>query len=167
MAGTRFSIIFFVLIILIVPFFTFGHHLSKDIPFQNFPYAETALILLAFYFIYHQYRVLSFKKYSINHTAQHFREAVDATAIELNWEIDTLNQHQAIAYQKDIPMQSEGIRITILRDDTRIYFNSIIDPFFGSNPFSWGRHGKNLHVFSKNLVSITQGIDILEEVRQP
>jgi hypothetical protein len=154
----------FVLIILFIPI------VDLYVKYIKHEYSDISLIIdyifiaLAVYFTFYKYRSLAFKKYKINHSSSNFQSATEATAIELGWEVEKLNSHILIA-ESGCPTQWDGILITVLRDDHKIYFVSIIKPSLRSNPFSFGRNKKNFWTFSSNLIDSTNGVDVVQRAK--
>jgi len=129
---------------------------------NDFPYGIVATIGIMLFFIYRQYSLLRFKKYAIKHTADQFKEAAKATAIDLKWDIETLDDSQLKANRNDLSWSWVGTRITIIRTDVKIYENSIVEPAIGAHPFTFGRAARNLNQFNTNLLQAVEGENVLQ-----
>lgn len=91
-----------------------------------------------------------------------FKKLVNSTAIDLGWNIEVLQSSYAIC-QQNHGWQTYGIRITIMRKSNSVAFNSMVEPFLGSNPFTGGWNKKNYKIFKRNLLNQRAGIDILSQ----
>lgn len=121
------------------------------------------LLILILLLVWNNIKSRNFKRIQITHNTKDFKSAVLATARELKWEIHEFEPSIFIGRQK-VDWQHDGFRITILRLDGIIYFNSIIEPSIASNPFSFGVNKRNLRIFKSKLRKAIKGEDVLEEV---
>jgi len=104
---------------------------------------------------------LEFKKYGVKHSATNFKEAAKATAIELDWQIEKLDDLILIAKRYDDMVNWVGFRISIIRNESKIFENSIVEPEIGSHPFSFGRNARNLEYFNSNLIQSIKGENVI------
>jgi len=104
-----------------------------------------------------QRRALKFREVKINHTGDDFKEAIEKTAEQLEWQIEKCTTYFARAYRPGNLTGSWGEMITIIRNDHSILINSICDP---SQPSvtSWGWNKKNVNTFLTNLQEVVNGV---------
>lgn len=104
------------------------------------------VLALAFYFI--QTRRLKFKIINVPVSRDVFSDAVQKTAMELDWKITSKTGDLIIA-KTVFSWRSWGERITIIRDDERILINSICDPDKWPSVLSFGKNRENRKTFEQ------------------
>ncbi|HZV69026.1 MAG TPA: hypothetical protein VFG10_05755 [Saprospiraceae bacterium] len=147
--------------ILVMSWFAWYPEIFDHAVATAFPIGTLLIFALILFFIYRQYSVLKFKQYAIKHTATHFQEAAKATAMELDWHIEVLDESLLRAKRNDLSWSWVGTRITIIRKDDIIFENSIVEPAIGSHPFSFGRNTRNLEYFNSNLIDAVKGENVI------
>ena len=159
----KFSHYWFIGPILMLSFVSWYPEVFENDGYSGFPFGTILTLLVIVFFIYRQYAVLKFKKYAIKHTATHFKDAARATAIELSWIIEKLDESQLKANRSDLMRSWVGTRITIIRNNDKIFENSIVEPEIRSHPFSFGRNARNLDCFNSNLIQAVKGENVVQK----
>ena len=123
------------------------------------------ILAIAFYFI--QKRRLRFKEVTVNYSDQEFREAIERTVKEYEWQIELNNQNIFRAYRPWNWTGSWGEMITIVKDNDQLLLNSICDPNKMSSIASFGWNKRNIDTFLKNLVDVKKDIPVQEKIEKP
>lgn len=152
--------------ILLIPIISLYSGIAGKGTISRVPIFEMMMFVIAGIYIYNRYKALEFKKYRLEHTAENFKLAAEATSIELNWRIEILTDNLLIAKKYDLDSQWDGLKITIIREGNKIYSNSMVNPSMRSNPFSNAWNKKNLQVFNNNLIYATRGEKIIEKATE-
>lgn len=139
----------FVLIIPIHGVFTMikNHNTTGVIEYETFKLYSIP-IAIALYFI--QSRRLNFKKVIIQHNQTHFNNALNKTITILNCEVEVIKKDYARLHTKSNG-GSWGEMITIFRNNTSVYINSICDPDKRPSIMSYGSNKKNIQTFINSL----------------
>lgn len=109
----------------------------------------TISILLAIY----KYWRLGFKKYAIEHEYRQFQNAIEATGEELGWTYLSMDEEHFNG------LLGSKHEITILRTNKHVYINTIDQVGLFSGILDLLKSRKNLHSFTRNLVSTVEGKD--------
>ena len=107
-------------------------------------------ILPAIIFFFIQKRRLKFKTINISVDKDTFKETVEQTAKEMEWELENLTNDTVVA-KSDSNWRSWGERITIIWCSDKILFNSIPDPDNRPSITSFGMNKVNRKTFEKFL----------------
>lgn len=113
-------------------------------------------LVLGIAFIFIQKRRLTFKIIDIKYTNDQFDETVRRTVDDLNWKIEHNNKNLFRAYRGSNWTGSWGEMITIIKEDNRLYLNSICDPNRMSSVVSYGWNKKNLKTFIIHLKAVVK-----------
>jgi len=124
------------------------YNLSKKEPGMELFIFRYGWLVLALIFYYIQTKRLRFKIIKAGVSRDIFNEAVHKTAGELEWKIIKSTGDLVIA-KTSVNWRSWGERITIIRDDERIFINSICDPDKWPSVISLGRNRENRKTFEQ------------------
>ena len=160
---THYAIVFFLFFISMLPapdiykiYFTktyIGIRSGEELIQSSVPW-----LILAIIFCFIQYQQLRFKEFTAVQTEGEFKEAVDRTQKELEWNIEKYNSNYVRAYRPWNWTGSFGEMVTIIRNEDKILINSICDPNSFSSVTAWGWNKKNIRTFINNLKDIRQGV---------
>ncbi len=166
---------FIVLIIMLIPGFTLfslfeiyiagtykGVRTANELISTAWPWIIPAIV---FFFL--QKRRLIFREVRIEYSDQEFKEAIDRTAKEYEWQIELNNRNVFKAYRPWNWSGSWGEMITIIKDKDQLLMNSICDPNKLSSVASFGWNRRNIDTFLKNLIDVKKGIPVQVKEEQP
>lgn len=127
----------------------------------SLPWIVTAILFLVI-----QKQQLKFKKINIQYSDNEFKEAIERTVKELEWEIERNNKTFVRAHRPWNWASSWGEMITIIKLKDGFLINSIGDPeTWGSGlGYYWNR--KNIKTFIKHLTEIKQGLPFIEKTEK-
>jgi hypothetical protein len=103
--------------------------------------------ILGIAYIFIQKGRLKYYELDIKYANDQFNETVRRTAKELNWKIEHNSKDFFRAYRASNWTGSFGEMITIIKDENKLYLNSICDPNRMSSVVSYGWNKKNLKTF--------------------
>ena len=127
---------------------TLSREIKKEIIIFSMVIFLVAVILFLLNFGQTEYRMVKVK-----YTSDQFQMAVDRTAKELNWCIYQNNEKFFRARRRfDILAIGWGEIITIIKCENCLYINC----FAILGEPSWGRRGKNIKAFLKNLFDVVE-----------
>ncbi|MGM1056728.1 MAG: hypothetical protein ACQEWG_12640 [Bacteroidota bacterium] len=112
---------------------------------------EFICVIAAIFFFFIQSRRLRFKEIDISTDNDGFNLALEKTAKELEWKIDSYSDNFVRAHRDWNWTGSWGEMITIIREKDRLLINSICEPSSFSSVSSWGWNRKNVQTFVSNL----------------
>lgn len=156
--GNIITLLFIVAIILI-------RGIQSELVNREFPIMLIVLLGIGITAILNNIRSRRFEIWKLEVSEQQFKDACIATAKYLEWDIINSQQNFLKAI-KGTGWQSEGIRITAIRTENKIYFNSMVEPSLRSNPFSFGWNKKNKTEFRNQLLKAINGEKIVENAEQ-
>ena len=161
---------FIIIFILLIPGFTLFNLLeiyitktydgiitTKELISNSSPWIILAIV---FYFI--QKRRLRFRELEIKCTEQELQEAVAKTAKEHNWQIKNNSENFIRAIRPWNWSGSFGEMITIIKDQDRIFFNSICNPDIWSSILSYGSNKRNIDNLIKNILDLKKRVPLQE-----
>lgn len=134
------------------------------LPISNgeFPIYGTIFIIILFLLLV-RYQLLSVKLdvYELDLNEEQFRQANEAAAILNGWIIlsDSANYFTAI---KETSGQWQGIKVTAIQNNGRLYLNSMPRPSIRSNPFTFGQNKKNKLALIRQYQLIIKGENVIE-----
>lgn len=138
-----------------------GVRSADELILTTWPWLIPAIV---FYLI--QKRRLRFIEVKVEHTDQEFYKAIERTAKEYKWQIESNNENIFRAYRPSNWTGSWGEMITIIKDKDRLLLNSICDPNKKSSVASFGWNKKNIDTFLKNLVDLKKDISLQEKTEK-
>jgi hypothetical protein len=116
--------------------------------------ASFPLLILAIAFLFIQKKRLKYYELIVNYTNEQFKEVVKRTSNDLNWRIEKNNKHFFRAYRPSNWTGSWGEMITIIKDENKLYLNSICDPNKHTSIISYGWNKRNLKTFIIHLKEV-------------
>ncbi|EMR01455.1 hypothetical protein [Cesiribacter andamanensis] len=122
---------------------------------------------LAFILYLIQRKRLKFTEITIQHTEQHFQEAVQRTVSALGWIVETNGKDFFRAYRPWNFTLSWGEMITIIRQKDKLLLNSICDPNQRWPVVSAGWNKKNIHTFLIHLADAIEEIPAAQITNEP
>ena len=123
-------------------------------------------LILGIIFIFIQSARLKFKEIKITNTIDDFQEAIRRTADEYDWRIEFVDDNFLRAYHHDFWAKSTGEMITIIRQDDKIFINSICDPDYGNSQLSFGWNKKNVRIFLIHLYNTVDKLPYVTKVEK-
>lgn len=102
-----------------------------------------------------KYRGLKFSPVNIKYTAEQFDEALQRTALELDWSVDI---HTEEVLRATRSFFISGQMITILKEKDKLWMNSISHVDTRGTFSSFLGNRKNINTFLINLAEVIQGI---------
>jgi len=127
-----------------------------DYEMWRFILANILFFIFAITIFIFQYKGLYLQKVDIQFSEDQFQEAIQRTVKELEWDIEINQEHFLQAYSID--WFSNALRgivwgemITIVKQDSILYFNSICDTNRRMSFFFLAQNKENKKVFLKNL----------------
>lgn len=114
-------------------------------------------LIPALLFFISQYRKLRLINLPIQYNEAQFKEALKRTAKQFNWKIEIDRSDFLQARRKWDWSLSWGEMITIIKDQNRLYLNSICDPNQRSSIVSFGWNRRNIEGFIQNLEDVKAG----------
>lgn len=148
---------------------SFVGYITIDTAIQNQEFSLLTLILLGILIsllsmlLKHKLNSTKLDGYKSRLTVEQFIEANEATAKLNDWFIlsNTKSHFSAI---KGTNWQWEGIKISAILKDDKVYLNSMVSPSIRSNPFTFGLNKKNELELIRQYQLILKGHDVNEMV---
>lgn len=151
-------------ILLLIAVFLIGYEsIDSAIQRGEFPYLVLILISVVLLFLRHKLINLKMEVYGAKISGEAFCQANRAAAKLDDWTVlsNTENFFSAI---KNVNWQKDGIKITVILQDEKLYLNSMVAPSMRSNPFSFGWNKKNKLALIRQYQSIMKGEDVGKQV---
>jgi hypothetical protein len=149
-------------ILLLIPISSFGIVAVMNKFEDKIDYIFIIISLgLFFYILWQKLNGSKMEVYKTNLTADQFKQANQAAASLNEWQVES-NKNDYFSAIKEVNWQWEGIRITTILQNGKIYLNSMIKPAVNSNPSSFGVHQKNKINLISQYQSILEGNDVIE-----
>lgn len=155
-------------IFLLIPLSGIGYvTIEGAIQNQRFPFFALIIIGLFVLFLKHKLVSRKFEVYKSTLTEEQFKQANQATAKLHDWTILS-NRKNYFSAIKETDWQWDGIKITAMLKNGRLYLNSMVNPSSYSNPFTFGLNKKNKMELICQYRSILKGDfeDVLAPKRQ-
>ena len=153
-------------VFLSIPIVLIGYATINSSYNQNeFPISMLILALMYVSLIRSKWICRKFDKYKTSLTPTEFKQANIAAARLNEWEIIS-NQNNYFSAYKSTHWQWDGIRITAILQDGKIFLNSMVNPSLRSNPFTFGLNRRNKIELIKQYKSILQGDNVTAIVKQ-
>ncbi len=127
---------------------------------------ETSIpfVIIAFISFFIQQRRLRLKKIVIEYSEEEFKQAIERTVKELEWNNIKNNLSYFRANRAWNWTGSWGEMITIIKEKDGLLVNSICDPDSRPSFASFGWNRKNIKTILKNLSEIKNGINYVEKI---
>jgi len=160
---------YFIVIYFLIPAFFFivyffGEYFDEwNSNFQNpirFLYISIIHFLLALGVFFFKKKNLVFEEIPLELSDLDFKNALLATAIEMDWEQSKLENHHALFHGNG----SWGTMITVLRTEKSIFINSICDPKKRAG-FMLKGNKINKKKLRNNFLKVSQNINVLQNVK--
>ena len=145
-------------ILLLIPVFFFGQaFLHSVFSFVDFPILS---ILLFGLLIIHKLTNIYFKVYNLPLNGAQFKHANKAAALLSNWQIlaDNEDRFEAI---KSSNWHWDGIRITAINKNGKLYLNSMVEPSFRANPITFQSNRRNIRLLLSQYQNVLRGDDVI------
>ncbi|MCB9355151.1 MAG: hypothetical protein H6575_11350 [Lewinellaceae bacterium] len=140
----------------------FSYDIQSGLSDGIFPLSLFLVSGLLAVMIWHKIRSRKFEIWDLKASEKQFKDAALATAIYLEWRPVNKRKNFLKAI-KGLGWQWDGVRITAIRTETKVYFNSMIEPSIRSNPFSFGWNAKNKRAFRGQLIKAMNGENVVEQ----
>lgn len=125
------------------------------------------MLILAFLIYIVLKRKLKFKEVDVTFTDKEFQEAIQRTAEEYEWEIETNNKNIFRAFRHGNWTASPGEMITIIKDNDSFLINSICNPNKRTSISSFGWNKRNICNFIKNLEDVKNNMGVDKKIEIP
>ncbi len=147
-------------IVLLIPICLIGYESIEKVT-QNKEFSFFVLLILGFFTLFLRHKLISQKLdvYKSNLTEEQFKQANQAAARINGWTIlsNSKNYFSAI---KNTNWQWDGIKISAILKNGKLYLNSMVNPSTRSNPFTLGLNKKNKTELISQYQSILKGNDV-------
>ena len=127
------------------------------------PISGTIVIGLFFLFLRHKLISPKLEVYKSTLTEEQFKQANKAAA-KLNEWIILSNRKNYFSAIKGTNWQQDGIKITAILKNGKLYLNSMVNPSTNSNPFTFGINKKNKFELIRQYQLILNGENVIEDV---
>lgn len=123
----------------------------------------TILLCSTFILVLIKYKVRSRRLIKVEHNLNEdeVKALIKAISIDNEWGLLNNNKKYALL-RKSVMWQWEGFRITILKQKSTIWINSMIEPSMRSNPFGDRVNRNNVRAILDHVELAKQGVDFLE-----
>lgn len=102
--------------------------------------------------------------YKMEMTEFQFMQANEAAALLNDWTVLTNSGHCFSALQHK-NWQWDGIKVTAVFKDGKLYLNSMVNPSLRSNPFTFGWNQKNKYELIRQYQSVIKGENVSKMAR--
>ncbi len=149
--------------ILLIPLGFFGEvTIYEPITNGEFPTTFGIIIIIAFFlFLRHKLVCSKLEVYKSELTEEQFKQANKAAATLNEWVVSSNRKDYFLAI-KDTGWQWEGIKITAILKNGKLYLNSMVNPSTRSNPFTFGLNKKNKLELIRQYQLILKGENVVE-----
>ena len=145
-------------LLLLIPVYFIGKlHTLSIFSFSAFPYLT---ILLGGLLIFRKLYCINFKTYKSQLSGKQFKEASQAAAKLADWNIISITDEGFEAIKPTI-WHLEGIRITAINKNGKLYLNSMVEPSFRSNPVTFGVNKRNINKLLDQYQKALKGEDVI------
>ena len=103
----------------------------------------------------------NFKVINLEINGSQFKHSNKAAAILYEWNVIT-NREDGFVAMKSSGWHWEGIRITVINSNGKLYLNSIVEPSYRANPFTFGSNKKNIRLLLEQYQMALEGADVIE-----
>lgn len=121
-------------------------------------------LLLFLWWLRYKINAPKLTAYRAKLTPEQFQTANQAAADTRDWRVITDTPEYFSAIQLSM-QQNEGIKITAILQNEKVYLNSMAAPSLWANPFSFRVHKKNKAALLQRYREILRGEDVLKNVR--
>lgn len=149
-------------IFLLIPIILFGF-MTIYAPIQNGEISIFGFIPVRLFVLLLRHKLISPKLdvYKSNLSSEQFKESNKAAA-KLNGWIISSNRKDYFSAIKGVNHQWDGMRITAILKNEKLYLNSMVNPSMNSNPFSFGLNKKNKLKLIHQYQSVLKGNNVIE-----
>ncbi|HHH50332.1 MAG TPA: hypothetical protein ENK52_05075 [Saprospiraceae bacterium] len=149
-------------ILMLIPLVVLGEIImGESITDGEFPKSGIIIIIMFFLFLRHKLVSPKLDVYKSGLTEEQFKQANQAAATLNEWVILS-NRKNYFSAIKGTGWQWEGIKITAILKNGKIYLNSMVNPSTRSNPFSFGLNKKNKLALIRQYQLILKGENVVE-----
>lgn len=153
------------LIFALIPFTIFGYiTLYEPLVRGEWPISGIVVIGLFILFLRHKITSPHLDVYASNLTDEQFKQANQAAAKLNGWEIRS-NRLDYFAAVKSVGWQRQGIKITAIHNQGKLYLNSMVNPSMRSNPFTLGLNRKHKMELIRQYQAVLKGDPVLSIAR--
>ncbi|MFD1551031.1 hypothetical protein [Putridiphycobacter roseus] len=138
-------------------------HIAIENSIQNRELSLSSLLVITVFLTFFRYQYLGtkLKAQNSNLTEQEFKQANTATAILNEWDILSNRKDYFTAIKKSNWIW-EGIKVTAILKNGKLYVNSMVTPSVRAHPFTFGHNRKNKVKLLEEYKSVLEGNDVLE-----
>ena len=149
---------------MLIPLSLFGFITIYE-PISNGEFPTFGIIIIIAFFLFLRHKLISPKLdvYKSELTEEQFKQANQAAA-KLNEWVILSNRKNYFSAIKGAGWQWEGIKITAILKNGKIYLNSMVNPSTRSNPFTFGLNKKNKLALIQQYQSILKVENVVESV---
>ena len=147
---------------LLIPISLFGFITIYE-PISNGEIPTYGIIVIIMFFLFLRHKLISSKLevYKSSLTEEQFKQA-NQVAAKLNEWVILANRKDYFIAIKEVNWQWEGIKITAILKNGKIYLNSMVNPATNSNPFTFGTNKKNKLELINQYQLVLKGKDVVE-----
>ncbi len=147
---------------LLIPLIFFGFVTIYE-PISKGEVPTFGIIIIIAFFLFLRHKLVSPKLdvYKSELTAEQFKQANQAAA-KLNGWVVSSNRKEYFSAIRETGWQWEGIKITAILKNGKLYLNSMVNPSTRSNPFTFGLNKKNKLELIRQYQLILQGDNVVE-----
>ncbi len=136
--------------------------INSAIQQEEFSFAAMFVVFVFFLFLRYKLSCTKLNVYKSNLSATEFKTVNRAAAKINNWIVSSSNDFYFSAIN-DTKGQKEGIKVTAIHRNGKIYLNSMVNPESSAQPFTFGQNRKNKHELIRQYQSILKGNDVYEK----
>lgn len=147
---------------LLIPLSFFGF-VTIYVPITNGAFPIFGLIVIGMFAIFLRHKLIcpKLEVYKSNLTEEQFKEVNQSVAKLNDWTILS-NREDYFSAIKVTDWQLDGIKITAILKNGKLFLNSMVNPSIRSNPFTFGLNKKNKMELIDQYQSILKGNDVVE-----
>lgn len=147
-------------IFLLLPVYFFGQvSIYTIFSFSELPILSVTLLGLL---VYHKLVSQKLKIYNLSLTGKLFKDANLATVTLSDWNVLT-NTDECFVAIKSTTWRWDGIRITAINKNGKLYLNSMVEPSFRANPVTLGSNKRNIMVLLDQYQKALNGEDVISK----
>jgi hypothetical protein len=133
----------------------------EPILYDSIPLFGIVLVITFILFLWHKLVSPKLEVYKSELSEEQFKQANQA-AVKLNEWIVISSRENYFSAIKPVGWQREGIKITAILDNGKLYLNSMVNPSIRSNPFTFGLNRKNKLELIRQYQAVLKGQDVVE-----
>lgn len=142
-------------------------YVSVEPAIQEKAFSFMALLPIGLLGLFLRHKIVSprLAVYQSNLTEEQFKQA-NAAAAKLNDWIILSDRKDYFSAIKNVDWQWDGIKITAILKNGKLYLNSMVYPSTGSNPFTFGLNKRNKFELIRQYQSILKGENVIENTNK-